>query len=150
MIILDLGSFIVEPINPSLALVENPWKEGFISAADAEAVAKKISPTLKPYDFVIAPGVIAWMLPSHAADPRTVVVYEYGGKTLRMGDFDRARFTVNSSVSNAKYAIVDESWRIWMVNMAPEIATMLDEVKKWPMVTEQGSLQVFCNPTYYH
>jgi 4-amino-4-deoxy-L-arabinose transferase-like glycosyltransferase len=150
MIILNLGSFIIEPINPYLALEENPWKEGFIPAADAEAIAKKISPTLNPDDFVIAPGVIAWMLPSNAADARTVVVYEYGGKTLRMGDFDRARFTVNSSVSNAKYAIVDESWRIWLVNMAPEISTMLDEVKKWPLVMESGSLQLFCNPTYCH
>ncbi len=146
--ILSMRSYIVEPVKPSLALIENPEKEGFIPAVDAEAVANKISLTLKPDDFVIAPGVISWMLSSHAADARTVVIYDYGGKTLGMGDFDLERFTVDSSLTNARYAVVDNTWRIWMVSMAPEIATMLEEVKKWPMVMEQGSLQVFCNPTY--
>ncbi len=148
LVILSMRSFVIEPLSPSLALIENPEKEGFIPAVDAEAVANKISPTLKPDDFVIAPGVISWMLPSHATDPRTVVIYDYGGKTLGMGDFDQERFTVDSSLSNARYAVVDNTWRIWMANMAPEIAIMLNEVKKWPLVMEQGSLELFCNPTY--
>jgi hypothetical protein len=148
MIVLSLGSFVVEPGNPSLALVDNPWKEGFLSAADAEAVAKKISPNLNPGDFVIAPGVISWMIQSNATDARTVVIYENGGKTLGMDNFTQDRFIVNSSVSNAKYAVVDDTGRVWMVNMAPEIATMLNEVTKWPLVMERGSLQLFCNPTY--
>jgi 4-amino-4-deoxy-L-arabinose transferase-like glycosyltransferase len=148
MIILSVRSFMIEPAIPTLALQENPFSDGFIPAGDAQAVAERISPTLNPEDFVIAPGVISWMLPSNAADARTVVVYDYGGRTLGMGNVDKDRFTVNSSLSNAKYAIVDNTWRVWMENMAPEIATMLNEVIKWPLFMSQGDLKVYCNPVY--
>jgi 4-amino-4-deoxy-L-arabinose transferase-like glycosyltransferase len=148
MIILSFGNFILSPVSTSLGLVENPFSAGFISADQAEAIANEISPTLNQDDFVIAPSVISWMLPSNAADARTVVVYEYGGATLGMGNFDKDRFTVNSSSSNAKYAVVDDIWREWMVNMAPEISMLMDEVQTWPLVMERGSLQLFCNPKY--
>ena len=148
MIILNIRSFMIEPVNPTLVLRENPFSDGFIPAVDAEAIANEISPTLKPDDFVIAPGVIYWMLPGNATDVRTVVIYEYGGKTLGMGDVNRERFTVNSSLSNAKYAVVDNTWRTWWVNMAPEITTILDEVSNWPMIMTRGDLQLFCNPNY--
>jgi len=148
MIILNIQSFMIGPVNPALALQWNPYSNGFTPAVDAEAVANEISPTLKPDDFVIAPGVISWMLPSNAADARTVAIYEYGGKTMGMRDINQERFTVNCSLSNAKYAVVDNSWRAWMVDLAPEIATMLKEVSDWPTLMTQGDVQVFCNPIF--
>ncbi len=148
MIILNARSYMIEPVDPTLGLQENPFSDGFIPAVDAEAIANEISPTLKSDDFVVAPGQVSWMLPSNTADARTVVVYEYGGRTLGMGDFNRERFTVNSALSNAKYAVVDNTWRIWWVNMAPEITIILDEVNSWPLVKTRGSLQLFCNPIF--
>jgi hypothetical protein len=148
LIILDSSSFIIRGGNYLQAMIENPWKEGFLSAEDSEAVVKKISGNLTSNDFVIAPGVISWMLNNNAADPRTVVVYDYGGSSLGIDGFNHNRFVVNSSLQTAKYAVVDEAWREWLTDMAPEIKIMLNEVEKWPIVFERDSLQVFCNPTY--
>jgi hypothetical protein len=53
---------------------------------------------------------------------------------------------VNSSLSNAKYAIVDNSWRVWMIDLAPEIGTILKQVSNWPIVMAQGDVQLYCNP----
>ena len=148
LIILDFGSFVIKSGNYSQAMIENPWKEGFLSSTDAEAAAQEISVNLTSNDFVIAPGVISWMLPSNASDPRTVVVYDYGGSSLGIDGFNHDRFVINSSLQTAKYAVVDDAWRVWLTNMAPEIKTMLNEVEKWPVIFERDSLQVFCNPTY--
>ncbi len=148
VLILSINSFLIGPMDPANAMRWNPYFHGFVSAADAQAVAQKILPTLKPDDFVVAPGVIFWMLPSHEADARTVAAYEYGGEVLGQVGFDQARFTVDSSLTNAKYAIVDNSWRAWMVNLTPEIANMLREVSNWPLIMAQGSLQLYCNPRY--
>jgi hypothetical protein len=147
-VILSIGSFMIEPPNPSLALVVNPSIQGFISADDAETIANKLSPLLRPEDFVIAPGVISWMLHSHTADIRTVAVYEYKAESLGGKYLDSSRFVVNSSLYNAKYAIVDDSWRDWWAGMTPEIGTMLGEVSHWPLVMERSNIQVYCNPVF--
>jgi hypothetical protein len=148
LVILSIKGFVIEPVDPSIAINEVLWEEGYIAPSDAQAIAQEISKNVKSEDFVIAPGVVYWMLQSNAADPRTVVVYEHGGNILGVRDVNHDRFTVNCSLSNAKYAVVDNTWRYWSASMAPEISTMLDKVKKWPMVLERGSLQLYCNPAF--
>jgi hypothetical protein len=148
MLILSLKSYIVTPLNPSLALVENPWFIGYIQAIDAETIAAEISQTVGPQDFVIAPSQVSWLLPCHTADIRTVSTYEFGGNTPGLGYYDMDRFVVNSSINNAKYVIVDDFWRVWMVDTEPEYITMLKEVQSWPMLLRLGSLVLFCNPDY--
>ncbi len=148
MVITNVKGYMVEPADPSIVMTQVGWLEGYVSSDDAQAIAQEISKNVKSEDFVIAPGVVYWMLQSNAADPRTVVVYEHGGNILGVRDVNHDRFTVNSSLSNAKYAVVDNTWRYWLAPMAPEISTMLDKVKKWPMVMERGSLQLYCNPTF--
>ncbi len=148
VLILSISSFVGGNISAENAMKWSPYFQGFVATADAEAIAQKIIPSLANDDFVVAPGVISWMLPSNSADARTVAAYEYGGETLDMVGFDRSRFTVDSSLGNAKYAIVDNSWRAWMVNLSPDIAALLKEVNTWPLIMAQGSLQLYCNPRY--
>jgi 4-amino-4-deoxy-L-arabinose transferase-like glycosyltransferase len=148
LVILSIKGFVIEPVDPSIAINEVLWEEGYIAPSDAQAIAQEISKNVKSEDFVIAPGVVYRMLQSNAAHPRTVVVYEHGGNILGVRDVNHDRFTVNCSLSNAKYAVVDNTWRYWSASMAPEISTMLDKVKKWPMVLERGSLQLYCNPAF--
>jgi 4-amino-4-deoxy-L-arabinose transferase-like glycosyltransferase len=145
MIILNIQGFISKPANPS-ELQKIPFSDGFIPAVDAEVVAGEISEKINPEDFVIAPGVVSWMVHCNVADIRQVAMYEFGGQILDNPEIAQDRFTVNSSLSNAKFAVVDDTWRYWFTDMAPEIASMLDEVKKWPLVMTQGTLQLYCNP----
>jgi hypothetical protein len=147
MIILNIQGFISKPANPS-ELQKIPFSDGFIPAVDAEVVAGEISEKINPEDFVIAPGVVSWMVHCNVADIRQVAMYEFGGQILDNPEIAQDRFTVNSSLSNAKFAVVDDTWRYWFTDMAPEIASMLDEVKKWPLVMTQGTLQLYCNPAY--
>jgi hypothetical protein len=128
IIILNVSSFNIEPLIPSLAFLDYPFREGFIPAADAETIAEEISLNLTPEDFVITPGQVSWMLPCHTADIRTVGTYEFGGKTPELYDFVMNRFTVNSSLNNARYAVVDNYWRVWMVSSYPEYDSILEEV----------------------
>jgi hypothetical protein len=148
LVILSIKGFVIEPIDPSIAINEVLWEEGYIAPSDAQAIVKEISREITPEDFVIAPGAVSWMLPCNTADIRQVAVYEFGGEAMGNSNINKDRFTVKSSLSNAKYAVVDNTWRVWMAELAPEFASKLEGVLKWPMVMERGSLQLYCNPAF--
>ncbi len=134
---LELDYLVFKPIFPRV----------YLPAEEADAVAAALRPNLQPGDFVIGPATVTWMLPAASADFRTVLIYEKGGAAMNIPDFDMARFTRPEGLADARYAIVDDTWRDWAAG-APQIQELLQVAEGWPLVMTQGSLDLHCNPTF--
>jgi 4-amino-4-deoxy-L-arabinose transferase-like glycosyltransferase len=148
MLILDIKGYFVEPVNPSSTIQAVGWSVGYIPASDAEAVAQAILINTKPTDFVIAPGALSWILVCNATDIRIVYRYYQVIHSINNRYLQKDDFLVEDSLSNAKYAVVDNTWRTWAQNSTSDTDLWLDEVSHWPLVMERGSLQLFCNPSF--
>ncbi|HSF83608.1 MAG TPA: glycosyltransferase family 39 protein [Anaerolineales bacterium] len=148
MILLDSGFFTWKSVEQANIMPITFFVEGYVPAEDAQAVSEVISMDLESEDFVIAPGTIYWMLTSRVADIRLVALYEAGGKIVNMPEIDPARFTTAMYLRSAKYAVVDNTWRLWWAEDYAEIENLLQQVSQWPAIMERGSLELFCNPIY--
>ncbi len=144
----NFSIFIKNDPDMAKILFTPPFQKGYLPAKDAEAISAAIKADIQPGDFVVGPGTVTWMLPVQTADIRNVLLYEKGGNMVNIPGFDPARFILPQAMDNAKFVIVDDSWRGWS-DASPEIvAESLQKVSQWPLKMVSGSLQLFCNPKY--
>ena len=146
MLFLDSGYFIWKTVGVQNIMPSVLFLDGYVPASDAQAISEAILKDLKAEDLVIAPGTVYWLLPGRAVDIRTVALYEAGGKIPKLAEIDPARFIGNNSLDSARYVVVDNTWRHWWARDYPEIADLLQKVSKWPLLMEQGSLEIYYNP----
>jgi hypothetical protein len=119
-----------------------------VNAADAHQAVSYINQRVGAEDLVIASSAVAWLISAHTADFQQSLAAD-GVPTLHLpGDLPAERFAYDPRYSQARYVIVDRIWRIWAVEMIPEVVDMLAEVQTWKREYSVGEFEVYRNPDH--
>lgn len=115
-----------------------------VPAADIQAAVDYVNRALQPDELVIATPVGAWMVNGRAADFQMSTAWE-GWDTVHVpGDLPRSRYVFSPDYQQARYVIVDNTWRNWGAIHIPFAAQMLEDVRQnWNVAFESGSVRVY-------
>jgi len=150
--VMSLILFVIGvPLMTSLALTLNHVNGHYQTAIDpflldpaaVQQAAEFINDRTTPDDVVIASPAMAWLLTAHAADFQ-MSVSAMGLDSIHIpSNLPPERYAFDPRLENARFVVVDDLWRNWGVVHIPQAARMLQEVERWTLVFEAGSLQVY-------
>ena len=84
---------------------------------------------------------------ANVADYQMATILDGQGTVDLPPDIPLDRFAFDPNYRDAAFVIVDNLWRNWASFHMPPITRMLLDVEQnWPLVFQQGALQVYQNP----
>jgi hypothetical protein len=97
-------------------------------------------------EFVVASPALAWALKPQTADFQQSLAYRGEPTADYPSDVPLDRFEFEADYSRAGMAVVDPIWREWGAVHLGGVREMLQQIEAWPVVWEEGDIQVHQNP----
>jgi 4-amino-4-deoxy-L-arabinose transferase-like glycosyltransferase len=114
-----------------------------IKPKDADKAREYVNANTTPDDLVLGSPTLIWGLSTmNRADFLGALAYT-GQKPNNYIDVDKARYTRNISLDNARFVIMDPLAEEFAPKVLPGMQTWLDEIHTWPVVFEAGKIRVY-------
>jgi hypothetical protein len=141
------------PLTISTLRLITETRNGFVT--DHDWAYLPVGPAGRTADFVnrsagqavvIASPALGWALNVPTADFQQSLAYRGEISADYPTDVPRDRFRLAADYELAGLAVVDPIWREWGAVHLPGMVEMLEAIESWPVVWEEGPIQVYRNP----
>ena len=123
---------------------ENDW--AYLPVEPGRRAAAFVNESVGSEDLVVASPALAWALGGRATDFQQSLAYRGETSADYPADVPRDRFEFEADYERAGLAVVDPIWREWGAVHLGGVREMLRQIEGWPVVWEEGEIQVHQNP----
>ncbi len=117
-----------------------------VDPGSARESASFVNTQVASNDVVIASPAVAWMIDAQVTDFQVSLAYSGFESRHFPPDIPRERFTIDASIDNARYVVVDRLWDNWAAFNVPDIEVIFDEIAGWEQLAVFGEVRVYGNP----
>ena len=123
---------------------ENDW--AYLPVEPGRRAAAFINRSVGSEELVVASPALAWSLEGRATDFQQSLAYRGEASIDYPREVPPDRFEFGADYERAGLAVVDPIWLEWGAVHLGGVTEMLRQIKSWPVIWEEGEIQVYQNP----